>query len=218
MTSTRPPEQRRNPHYAYGDCSHPGCDRKDTRIVRGLCTPHYDRLRKYGDPSLGMPLNGSAQKFLTDVVMKHIGDECLIWPFAKSGVGYGQVVIDGKKVNVHRQVCTELHGQPPTSRHEAAHSCGNGHLGCVSPRHLSWKTASENQMDRAIHGTSNRGERQWNAKLTSEDVRRIRLMFSPNRTDTDIAELFGVSSSAIRAIRIRASWGWLDAPEQEIAA
>lgn len=204
--------------YKFGDCSHPGCDQRGVRVVRGLCTPHYDRLRKYGDPSLGMPLNGSGLKFFHSEVMTHISDDCLIWPFARSGNGYGQITVDGKKVNVHRHTCIVANGEPPTPRHEASHSCGNGHKGCVNPRHLSWKTPSENQMDRVLHGTSNRGERQWKSKLTQADVRSIRRLFGAGQTNPEIAEKFEVSTSAIWMIRVGLSWAWLDAPSQEKAA
>lgn len=73
-------------------------------------------------------------------------------------------------------------------------------------------------MDRALHGTSNRGERQWNSKLTESDVRRIRRMIADGVSNPDIADLFEVSPTAVRAIRTGASWAWLDAPTQEIAA
>jgi hypothetical protein len=203
--------------YKFGDCSHPGCDGRNVRVVRGLCEPHYDRLRKYGNPSLGMPLKGSGLKFFNEVVLHHDSDECLIWPFARAGNGYGQITVGGKKVNVHRHTCAATHGEPPTRRHEAAHSCGNGHLGCVNPRHLSWKTASQNQMDRVAHGTSNRGERQHLAKLTTPQVLEIKHLL-PTMSNAEIGAMFGVASGVIRHVRFGTSWAWLTPEQQREAA
>jgi len=84
------------------------------------------------------------------------GYECLIWPYAKTnkgyGVGYGRTKINGRKQIVSRIICEAVRGAPPTPRHEAAHSCGNGHLGCCTKRHLFWKTPEENWEDRRRHG------------------------------------------------------------------
>lgn len=51
-------------------------------------------------------------------------------------------------------MCQKAHGDPPSPKHDAAHSCGRGHEGCVNPNHLSWKTKKQNQADRITHGTS----------------------------------------------------------------
>jgi hypothetical protein len=66
------------------------------------------------------------------------------------------------------------HGEPPTARHEAAHSCGKGHLGCVHPGHLSWKTRNENRADMVRHGMLPRGTIVSTNKLTEDQVREIR--------------------------------------------
>jgi hypothetical protein len=100
-------------------------------------------------------------------------------------------------------------GPPPTSKHQAAHSCGKGNLGCVSPKHLSWKTRAENEADKIEAGTSNRGERQWRAKLTADQVRAIRAR-EGTMTKEKIAEQFGVSPACIAAIHHRENWAWLD--------
>lgn len=97
-------------------------------------------------------------------------DYCLIWPFARGDNGYGSFGRQGKFIYTHRYICELVKGPPPTPEHQAAHSCGRGHEGCVNPKHLSWKTRAENQLDRREHGTENR---VWN-KLTPDDVAEIR--------------------------------------------
>ena len=56
---------------------------------------------------------------------------------------------NGKIVAVARVVCEEVNGQPPSSKHHAAHNTPNGCVGtnCVNGGHLRWATAKENQQD-----------------------------------------------------------------------
>lgn len=149
---------------------------------------------------------GTAQAWL-ETHKDFSGDECLIWPFKRDRDGYAHTKHDGRDVRVPRLVCTDRHGPPPTPEHQAAHSCGKGHLGCVNGSHLGWKTASENQADRLIHGTHNRGERHNMAKLTEADVLAIRA--TSGVPQTKLAEQYGVSSTAISDIIRRKKWAWL---------
>lgn len=96
-----------------------------------------------------MARHGEPLRWLLDHV-EYPEKGCLIWPFARDGKGYGSL---GKK-GAHRRMCEIVNGPAPTPKHHAAHSCGNGHLGCVHPRHVRWATCSENQMDRFLHGTA----------------------------------------------------------------
>src|SRR5690349_16534473 len=73
--------------------------------------------------------------------------DCLKWPFADDGKGYGVIKVDGRQQYAHRIMCTLVNGEPPTELHETAHSCGNGHLGCVHPGHVRWATRAENHAD-----------------------------------------------------------------------
>lgn len=77
------------------------------------------------------------------------GDECLIWPFWKNKTtGYGHIRVGRKAYVASRVMCALKHGEPINENLEAAHSCGNGHMACVNPNHLSWKTKVENARDR----------------------------------------------------------------------
>lgn len=79
-------------------------------------------------------------------------DDCLVWPFSRDPQGYGHLGLNGKLWKAYRLMCVLAHGEPPTNQHVASHTCGNGHTGCTNPRHLSWKTNSENQLERTAHG------------------------------------------------------------------
>lgn len=184
-------------------CSVDGCHRP--YYGRGYCQRHWQRWEAHGDPKAGRTERGSVPEYIETVILAHTGDDCLIWPFARTDTGYGQLAIGGKKHKASRYVCARVHGEPPTPTHESAHSCGNGHLGCVSPRHLSWKTPSENSADKYLHGTHLLGERNHSAKLTNQQVREIRAM-SDEYSDAAIGRMFSVRGSTIGKIRRRERW------------
>lgn len=177
-------------------------------IKRGLCTAHYKRLMRHGSPTAGRTAPGVAHAFVRDVVLPFEGDECLFWPFATNDGSRGVIRVDGRSVLVSRYVCAATHGAPTRRGLEAAHSCGKGHLGCVNPRHLSWKTPSENQADKLLHGTHTRGERHPLVKLAEADVLAIRSLRG-KQTQNKIAETYGVSVTTVCQIQTGTSWRWL---------
>lgn len=143
------------------------------------------------------------KKTIYDWITEHVaheGDECLIWPFSRQPTGYGQVGIAGRKTGyAHRVMCELAHGASPTPNHEVAHSCGRGRHGCVNPKHLSWKTPSENQRDRRGHGTHNTVGFRYYPKLTDEQVRYIRAL-KGKKTQRELAAEFRVSFQTISSI------------------
>nr|WP_246263712.1 HNH endonuclease [Chelativorans multitrophicus] len=188
-------------------CSVDECGRP--AVGRGYCNKHYLRLMKYGDAgAVDGTAPGEAQAYLVGVVLNYDGDECLIWPYYRNEGGYG-VVGEGDATRlVSRLVCEHEHGAPPTPKHEAAHSCGNGHLGCCTKSHLRWATRKENQGDRLIHGTSPRGENCGNAKLTEQQVQTIRALRGVKR-QIDIAHEYGIAETTVCEIQNRKLWAWL---------
>lgn len=174
----------------------------------GYCHAHYRRWVKYGDPLAGATYKGAVPAWCKEHA-SYSGDECLIWPFNRIGTNQrGIVNIGGRNIIASRYMCMVAHGEPPTPSHEAAHSCGKGHLACVNPRHLRWATAKENKADMVGHGTVLRGERNPGAKITAEEVLRIRSMH-PANTHKDIARMFGVSRQQIGSIVNRKTWAHL---------
>jgi hypothetical protein len=155
-------------------------------------------------------------RWIHGFALHHDSDECLIWPFCKSSKGYGRIWNAGKEVVVSRYVCELVHGSPPTPEHEAAHSCGNGDEGCVSPSHLSWKTSAGNAADKLSHGTHIRGERHASAKLTENEALAIMALKGAD-TQRNLAERFGVSRQAISKIHTGHNWAWLQETRHETA-
>lgn len=187
-------------------CSIEGCE-KGGRIIRGYCAMHYYRLRTYGDPHKLIKLsNGTLIKHLKEVVMKSNSENCIVWPHSRGRDGYGNAIfVDGRRSRPHILVCEIKHGPRPTRRHEAAHSCGKGHEGCVNPTHLSWKTATENQQDRKFHGTYQYGELNPYAKLSAVQVKEIRVL-GGTMSMREIAEMYGISRRNVSHILARRSW------------
>lgn len=108
-------------------------------------------------------------------------------------------------------MCQLTQGLPPTARHTAAHSCGNGHKGCVNPNHLAWKTQSENLADRETHGTVFRNTSGRRNKLTPQQVQYIKDMRG-KKPQRDLAAELGVTASSINRISTGRKWRPAGAP------
>lgn len=137
--------------------------------------------------------NGKGIAFLRANV-GYQGDECLIWPLSTPN-GYGALGYLGKQLYAHRFMCELAHGPAPEGKIEAAHTCGNGK--CVNPRHLEWKTPSDNQADRAAHGTKSTGS---HGKLTQAQVDQIKALRG-KKPQREIAAMFGITRSNVSHIQ-----------------
>lgn len=130
-------------------------------------------------------------------------DECVLWPFSLSQ-GYGTVWFDGRVHMAYRLVCTWAHGPAPFPKAHAAHSCGVRR--CVNPHHIRWATRTQNERDKHIHGTSNRGERHGMHVLTADAVRSIRELRAAGIARAVVAEKFNISLSSVS--RVARGRGW----------
>ena len=155
---------------------------------------------------------GGPQAFLRDVAFTYEGDECLLWPFSRNSAGYPKIKRGGKSYLVSRIVCEKANGPAPTPQHEAAHSCGHGDRGCLTKKHLSWKTRAENESDKVGHGTSPHGKRPGNSRLSESDVRRI-LADGGRTKQRELAARFGVSQTSIANVLLRKTWTDIPAPK-----
>ncbi len=72
---------------------------------------------------------------------------------------------------------------------------------------LVWGTATENNRDKARHGTQTRGEEHPEAKLTDEQVREIyQLVLIGELTHVRIGELYGVTNMVVSGIGRGVGW------------
>jgi hypothetical protein len=141
---------------------------------------------------------GRAYRWMLD----HAGyqhDYCLIWPFARDArVGRGMFGYNGRYFWAHRFMCEMVNGPAPTDKPQAAHSCGNGHKGCVNPRHLAWSSNSNNQIDRYRRdGRVNPNANGKRGLFTAEQIAAIRSGYG-EKTQMQLAEMYGCSLGTIQ--------------------
>lgn len=187
-------------------CRVQGCERGSG--YKGFCELHYDRWKRTGDPLVASadPNHHKVEKWLREHA-HHVGEECLRWPFNVCEHGRGTATLNGRQMSAPKVMCVLAHGEPPSPAHEAAHSCGKGHEGCINPNHLRWATRKENEADKLAHGTLRRGMAINTAKLNENDVRAIRASADGL---TALSSRYGISATAVWNIRRRKSWTWLD--------
>lgn len=170
-------------------CAVEGCS--DRVLAKGFCQVHYWRNHRHGSPFTNPSRDGAPLDWIA-IHIGHNDDECLTWPFGYGSSGYGSVFYKTHIMGAHRAMCFEAHGKPPSEAHQAAHSCGNGHLGCVNPKHLRWATAQENAADKLAHQRGN--------KLSIEQCREIATR-ALNEKGRDLAAEFGVSAALVSKLK-----------------
>lgn len=123
-------------------------------------------------------------------------DECIIWPYGDNGKGYGQVRCNGKDQLTHRLALELTKGPPPHPSMQACHGpCHN--RACCNPKHLSWKSNQENQMDKWRDGTM----QALNTKLSPEQVSEIRERYAAGGvTQKALAAEYGIVQNGISSI------------------
>ena len=169
---------------------------KDRRIC-GRCRSRYNKHGNY-HTVLGTP-HGEPLSFLAS---QPSGNECIEWPYTKTGNGYGVVRFQGKLRGAHRVALILRDGIDPDDL-TVAHApiiCHNPL--CVNVDHLRWATMAENLADRPADGFDYH-EGNGNAKLTWEKVAKIR---EDDRSNVDVAATLGVSAATISMIRNNKSW------------
>lgn len=153
-----------------------------------------------------VPYHGATEDFLRSLVGTDEQD-CIDWPYNRDRRGYGSATVGGVQRSAHNWMCRLAHGEPVSIWRHAAHKCGRPC--CVNPNHLRWATHRENMLDKNVHGTTNRGERNGKTTLTERDVLEIR------NAPKDLAPLiakFGLTKHAISKIRAGKRWGHVGGP------
>ena len=104
---------------------------------------------------------------------------------------------------VHSLVLTTFVGRCPLG-HEGCHNDGNPANNALS--NLRWGTRSSNQADRLLHGTSNRGDRNGQARFSEEEVKTIKARLAAGDRVGQIATDYGVYHGAISLIKNGKRW------------
>jgi len=142
-------------------------------------------------------------------------DGCWLWTGSKNNKGYGQVTVRNRAVLAHRYSYELAFGPIPDGQ-EVCHDCPTGdNPACVKPAHLFLGTHHENMRDASEKGrmasgdrssaalhpeSAPRGERHGNAKLTDEQVRRIRAEREQGVRLTVLAAQYGISTDYASAL------------------
>jgi hypothetical protein len=126
----------------------------------------------------------------------------------KGREGYGTAHSNIGRMGVHRFALYLSVGDAPYSGAHACHKCDVPC--CVNPGHLFWGTAKENSMDCVRKGRAKPyvpplGDYP-RAKLSISNVKDIR---SDARSSREIAVAYGVSLSAIKAVKSRKTWSFV---------
>ncbi len=135
-------------------------------------------------------------------------DECWPWIAGTFSNGYGQFRFGHRKVKAHRVAYELVVGQ--LGKLNGCHACDNPP--CCNPSHVFPGTSLDNARDRDAKGRGSRlghslpGVLNPAAKLTRDEVERIRVARIAGETLRDIAITHGISPSQVRNIVTRTSW------------
>lgn len=116
--------------------------------------------------------------------------------------GYSRVLLRRTDFYVHRLVAEAFIGPCPDG-FQCAHLDGDPSNNAVT--NLQWVSPLENQRHRVLHGTNLARDAHPMAKLTSDDVRCIRL--SKGVSQGEIARRYGVSQASVSMIVTGKTWG-----------
>lgn len=119
----------------------------------------------------------------------------------KTGTGYFHVSLSlngivTRNALVHHLVAEAFIGPRPDGM-LVCHNDGKSQNNSYD--NLRYDTFAKNQQDRVSHGTSNRGERHGNCKLSDEAVKLIRATYQRGK-GRELAEEFGVARHTITRI------------------
>ena len=142
------------------------------------------------------------QKFIArfwSKVTKGSLNDCWLWRGKKRG-GYGRIRVwrDGREYSAHR--ISLLLTKGTLSELDVCHTCDNPP--CVNPEHLFAGTEALNMADAANKNRMALGLNNGRAKLSNEQVMKIRnAEFTSRHAAFVLAKQFGISKTHVHSIR-----------------
>ena len=124
---------------------------------------------------------------------------CLLWTggkYAKSA--YGAIVYEKRTWRAHRLSWVAHKGEIPSGLY-VCHACDNP--SCIAIEHLFLGTPKDNMTDMRIKG---RG--RFRARLSVEDVMRVKRLLRAGMAMAEVARETGVSYASVAAIRSGKNW------------
>jgi HNH endonuclease len=132
---------------------------------------------------------------------------CWLWIGSQysRAIPYGRVQVDGKRIRAHRWSWILHYGAIPDGLN-VLHRCDTPK--CVRPDHLFLGSHRDNVTDMVQKDHQVKGERQWCARLTAEQVREMRASADSHAV---IARRLGVSKGTIAHARSGRNWKHVEA-------
>lgn len=141
--------------------------------------------------------------------------DIILRPWKSNKCGHLKVGLSKKGVVkrywLHRLIAKTFLGEPSSRHTETRHLDGNPNNNHA--HNLMWGTTLENVQDAKQHGTTicwRLGEKNPRAKLTNDQVIKIKQLLKNNQTHAAIAQQFNVDASTITRINTNKIWNHIN--------
>lgn len=124
-----------------------------------------------------------------------------LWPYHKDKDGYGRVGINYKTIRLGKLILSFKLNKPIAEINSALHTCDTP--ACFNPEHLFEGTHLDNMQDAKKKGRKYIGSKNDNAKLTEEDIIKIR---ASSKSLKELSKEFKIGWKYVSAIRCKRSW------------
>ena len=180
-------------------CLAEGCN--EAAVAMRHCSRHYQRLKDRGTTESRKNDRGDERDRFWRFVDKRADDECWLWTGTGTPQGYGHFIRANKEIWRAHRFSYEMSRGPIPHGYAVLHKCDNPR--CVNPEHLSVGTIQDNNADKIAKGRQARGERLHSAKLSEDQVVKIRRDTRPHRV---IARDYGIGKSTVGSVKCGITW------------
>jgi len=130
-----------------------------------------------------------------------VNGNCREWLGPSTTQGYGRIGTSPNCLYIHREVFRLTNGYSPEV---VMHTCDNRK--CINPAHLEGGSHKENFDDMRSKRRQAYGERVGIAKLTTEAVREMRMLYSEGATVSSLSRKYGVARATVKSVCNNKTW------------